>query len=147
MVWQVHAPASVCEKIRHERKLGSMEPNVKIESFCKRCNKKDEQHVGLEEAGTILEKRKNRDVAREELELALTAELLNDATPDIVVAVRSTKTGQYQLKMLDRAELCHSPDAKRQKGCLPAVENLLESLYLEPRKGRRVVKDDTETEE
>lgn len=123
-----------------------MDTNVKLEDKCRRCGKKDEQSMSLDAAKAELTRRTEREIADSTLQENL-AHTLSSLEPDIIIAVRDENTGEYAIKTMDRDQLCHSPDAKRQKGCRNTVANILESLFLEPKKGRTPKKKETNGKE
>lgn len=99
---------------------------VKIETVCERCGKKEEKTVDLAVAQSLEETAKNRQTAAAELTNFLNGQLTAEH-PNVIVLFRNDSKEQYAIKFLDN--LCSMPDAKRNKGCLSRVQTLINDIF------------------
>ena len=107
---------------------------VKVETTCGRCSKVDEQSMELSAAQNMENETEARAKAAAELVPIFNEAFSSPEFPDIVVAVRS-EDGTYSVKSLD--QLCHNPDAARNKGCKARVDSLIHDIFtMEPAKPR-----------
>jgi len=98
---------------------------VTVTLNCGRCGKKETQQLHLEAAQELL--------AQNEAKAGMLADLdtdLNDVLkaehPEFIIA---RKVGdRYEIKTLDA--LCHTPDAKRNKGCKTRVDALIGDIFM-----------------
>lgn len=106
--------------------------DVTVETQCSRCNRKEERRVSLEEAQQMEAANNTRAEHQEGLvtqfEDALSANI--KLAPDFVLIRRTPgKKRGFDIRVLN--ELCHIPDAKRNKGCTARVEVLVKEIFME----------------
>lgn len=119
-----------------------MEVTVTLD--CGRCNRKETKQVQLTEAQELLAQNEAKVGILADLEAALN-DVLKAEHPELIIA---RKVGdQYEIKMLDN--LCHTPDAKRNKGCKVRVDTLIGDIFMTneapPRKKK--VEEETDVDE
>jgi hypothetical protein len=113
---------------------------VKIETTCGRCGKKEEKSVSLEEAQRLESMEAERGAAAAEL-----SEILNSTLgrkhPDLIILYRDKEAEKYAVESM--SNLCSIPDAKRNRGCEARVISLLKDIYFrdQPKKPSKPKKE------
>jgi len=103
--------------------------DVIVETQCSRCRKKSEERIPLEKAQEMEQCANTRINAQAELSGKI-QELLKNAGsngPELLIA-QATADG-YSVQILN--EMCHTPAAKRNKGCVPRVEFLVKEIFMQ----------------
>jgi len=111
---------------------------VTVKTQCGRCGKSEEKVMGLEDAQALEAKEANLQELVTRLGPQLN-ELLTIDHPDLVIASKNSD-GTYSVETLDN--LCSSPEAKRNKGCLGRVHTLIDDMFMrnQPAKKKTVAK-------
>jgi len=121
-----------------------MEVTVTLD--CGRCGKKETKQVQLTEAQELLAQNEAKAGILTDLETELN-DVLKPEHPELIIARKVD--GQYTIKMLDN--MCHTPDAKRNKGCQTRVETLIGDIFMTneapPRKKKAEVIEEEAAEE
>ena len=96
---------------------------VKIETTCGRCSKREELSVSLEEAQDLQKKWEASETHAQEVP-KLINNVLGSEHPDIVIAVKSDD-GNYAVKTL--RDLC-----KGERSCSSAVARTVKEIFKQP---------------
>jgi len=100
-----------------------MEVTVTVD--CGRCGKKETRTLLLEEAQELLAQNEVKEGMLSDLESELN-DVLKAEHPELIIA---RKVGdKYEIKTLD--SLCHTPDAKRNKGCKTRIDTLIGDIFM-----------------
>ena len=108
---------------------------VTVETNCSRCGKSESKTMGLAEAQAL----ESKGVAEKQLISDLKDQLGSILTadhPDLVIASKNDD-GTYSVQTLDN--LCYSPDAKRNKGCVQRVRTLLDEMFMRNQPAKKTV--------
>lgn len=104
--------------------------DVTVETQCSRCDRKDEKRVSLEVAQQMEQQVHERETVQHEVmsDLEEMLQKLGSNAPALMIA-RQTPNGAFEIRALN--DLCHAPEAKRNKGCQTRVDFLVKEIFME----------------